>query len=260
MEHESIQFTGIISAIVFGLIIGLRHSTDGDHVVAVSTMARDYKSLFKGLWVGVSWGLGHSTPLLVLGTLILLFKQSVLDFYESLAVYFEFGVALMLLFLGFQVFWKMYRGEFHIHAHEHDGESHKHLHGTHQHEDSIDNSPHQETKHGWFPELIPFFRVKSYAIGVVHGLAGSAAVMLAIVPTTPDFMSGILFLILFSFGTMVSMALMTVVMSYPFTKFAKSNAMANVVISIAGILSIVLGLALGSDIAFGTDFTGILWY
>ena len=145
MEHESIQFTGIISAIVFGLLIGLRHSTDGDHVVAVSTMARDYKSLFKGLWVGVSWGLGHSTPLLVLGTLILLFKQSVLDFYESLAVYFEFGVALMLLFLGFQVFWKMYRGEFHIHAHEHDGESHKHLHGTHQHEDSIDNSPHEET-------------------------------------------------------------------------------------------------------------------
>ena len=56
------------------------------------------------------------------------------------------------------------------------------------------------------------------------------------------------------------MALMTVVMSYPFTKFAKSNTMANVVISIAGILSIVLGLALGSDIAFGTDFTGILWY
>ena len=84
--------------------------------------------------------------------------------------------------------------------------------------------------------------------------------MLAIVPTTPDFMSGILFLILFSFGTMVSMALMTVVMSYPFTKFAKSNTMANSVISIAGILSILLGLALGSDIAFGTDFTGILWY
>ena len=69
MEHE-IAISGITSALFLGLIIGLRHSTDGDHVVAVSTMARDYKSVFRGLWVGVSWGLGHSTPLLLLGILI----------------------------------------------------------------------------------------------------------------------------------------------------------------------------------------------
>ena len=50
MEHEVIQFSGLFSAIFIGLIIGLRHSTDGDHVVAVSTMARDYQSIFKGLW------------------------------------------------------------------------------------------------------------------------------------------------------------------------------------------------------------------
>ena len=64
---ESVPIAGFGSALVLGLIIGLRHSTDGDHIVAVSTMARDYQSLFKGLWVGVSWGLGHSTPLLILG-------------------------------------------------------------------------------------------------------------------------------------------------------------------------------------------------
>ena len=94
MEHE-IAVSSITSALFLGLIIGLRHSTDGDHVVAVSTMARDYRSVFKGLWVGVSWGLGHSTPLLFLGFLILLVKQSIMDLYESVATFFEFGVAFI---------------------------------------------------------------------------------------------------------------------------------------------------------------------
>ena len=73
---ETVPIAGFGSALILGLIIGLRHSTDGDHIVAVSTMARDYQSLFKGLWVGLSWGLGHSTPLLILGIIILLLKET----------------------------------------------------------------------------------------------------------------------------------------------------------------------------------------
>ena len=96
---DTVPLTGFGSALLLGLIIGLRHSTDGDHIVAVSTMARDYQSLVKGLWVGVSWGLGHSTPLLILGIIILLVKEAALDLYESVATYFEFGVAIMLIFL-----------------------------------------------------------------------------------------------------------------------------------------------------------------
>ena len=80
MHGEVIHFSGIISALIVGLIIGFAHSTDGDHVVAVSTMARDFRNVFKGLWVGLSWGLGHSTPLLILGILVLLFKQSIIDY------------------------------------------------------------------------------------------------------------------------------------------------------------------------------------
>ena len=85
MEHEAVHFSGMLSAIIVGMIIGFRHSTDGDHVVAVSTMARDYNSVLKGLWIGVSWGLGHSTPLLVLGILILIARESLIDLYESIA-------------------------------------------------------------------------------------------------------------------------------------------------------------------------------
>lgn len=259
LVSTSIELSGLISATIIGLVIGLRHSTDGDHIVAVSTMARDYKSIFKGLWVGVSWGLGHSTPLITLGVLILLFKETVMNFYESVAVFFEFGVAVMLVLLGLQVFWKIQKGEFHVHDHAHNDEEHKHLHGTHGHQENMEN-PHEESQHGPFPELIPFFRLKSYVIGVVHGLAGSAAVMLAILPTTPDFSSGILFLVFFSLGTMISMAVFTVIISAPFAITSKSDRLSNTVISVAGALSILLGLALGSDIVAGTNFTGILWY
>ena len=242
MDHELIKFSSLTSAIIIGLIIGLRHSTDGDHIIAISTLAKEYKNIFKSLWIGVSWGLGHSTPLMILGVLILISKQAMMDIYNSISVYFEFGVAIMLVILGIQVFWKIYKGDFHTHSH-----------------DNENNNEHFHKKHGFFPELIPFFRVKSYVIGLIHGLAGSAAVMLAILPTTPNISTGIMFLLFFSIGTMISMSIMTIIMSIPFV-FTESNRFTNPIISIFGILSIGLGVALGSDIAIGTNFTEFLWY
>lgn len=259
MENGILNIQGITSAVFIGMLIGLRHSTDGDHVVAVSTMARDYRSIFKGLWVGVSWGLGHSTPLLILGILVLFIKQSVLEAFASISGIFEFGVAIMLVLLGLQVFWKLYRGDFHVHGHNHDGGTHKHLHGSHEHTEGT-IAEHEGTKHGFFPELIPFFRLKSYVIGVVHGLAGSAAALLIFLPATPDFLSGITFLLCFAVGTMISMALMTIALSIPFALSSRSNTVGNMIISLAGLLSILLGIALGSDLTFGTGFTRFLWY
>ena len=83
MDHSSLEISGPFSALIIGLILGLRHSTDADHVVAVSTIARNYKSVVQGLWVGVSWGIGHSTPLIIVGIIVLLLKESFIDFYED---------------------------------------------------------------------------------------------------------------------------------------------------------------------------------
>ena len=107
MENDLIQISGIFSALFLGLILGFKHSTDGDHVVAVSTMAKNFKNIFKSLWVGVSWGLGHSTPLLILGTLILfainMATQDLTDFpYSNPTVPLEyiFGALSMMIVLG----------------------------------------------------------------------------------------------------------------------------------------------------------------
>ena len=76
-----------LGVLVLGLLLGLKHATDADHVVAVTTIVNEYKNAFKGIWVGVSWGLGHTLPLLILGTVILVFKDLVMDSYEELLLF-----------------------------------------------------------------------------------------------------------------------------------------------------------------------------
>ena len=92
--------SGVLAALTLGFLLRLKHATDADHVVAVSTIAGEFGNAWRGIWVGASWGLGHTTPLLLLGVVILLLKETVLDRYASVAPFLEFGVGVMLVFLG----------------------------------------------------------------------------------------------------------------------------------------------------------------
>ena len=95
--------SGVIAAVILGFLLGFKHATDADHVLAVSTIVNEYRNIFRGLWIGASWGLGHTVPLLVVGLIILAFKGPVMDVYENIAPVFEFGVGIMLVFLGIQL-------------------------------------------------------------------------------------------------------------------------------------------------------------
>ena len=193
MEVQS----GAIIALTLGFLLGLKHATDADHVVAVSTIVSEYRNAWKGIWVGASWGLGHTTPLLVLGIVILLLKDVALSRYEPIAPVFEFGVGVMMVFLGLQVFWNLRRGRLHVHEHQHDAQAHLHIHGTHE---ASEEAVSLES-HGFFKPGRPFFRAKSYLIGIIHGLAGSAAVMLVLLPQITSFAVGFGYLLLFGVGT-----------------------------------------------------------
>ena len=245
MDLES----GAFVAFVLGLLLGLRHATDADHVVAVSTIVSEYRNAWRGIWVGASWGLGHTTPLLVLGIVILLLKESFLDRYEDVAPIFEFGVGLMLIFLGVQVFCNLRRGRLHVHQHTHDDHPHLHVHATH--EAAADAGV--EESYSFFQPGKPFFRMKSYVIGVVHGLAGSAAVMLLLLPKISSFWVGIGFLLLFGVGTILSMGIITVGLGVPFAISGNFERMNRAVARVAGTASLLFGAALMSDIAFKTS-------
>ena len=233
MDLES----GALAALTLGFLLGLRHATDADHVVAVSTIVGESRNALRGIWIGASWGLGHTTPLLILGIIILLLKESVLGRYETVAPAFELGVGIMLIFLGVQVFWNLKRGRLHAH-----------IHATH--DPSAD--PDVEKPHGFFQPGKPFFRLKSYMIGVVHGLAGSAAVMLILLPGISSFWAGVGYLLLFGVGTMLSMAAITLLLGVPFAFSSDYTRINRAISGIAGTASVIFGVALMSDIAFGT--------
>ena len=84
---------GILTAVVMGLLLGLKHATDADHVVAVATIVKDSKNAWRSIWVGASWGFGHSTPLVILGVAILFLDD---QFFDLLCIYFD----LKALFFG----------------------------------------------------------------------------------------------------------------------------------------------------------------
>ncbi len=240
--------SGALAALVLGFLLGLKHATDADHVVAVSTIATEYRNAWRGIWVGGSWGLGHTTPLLIVGVIILLFKSVVLDRYETVAPIFEFGVGIMLVLLGAQVFWNIKRGKMHVHRHEHDDDPHLHIHGTH----GAGEADESEEDHGFFRPGKPFFRAKSYMIGIVHGLAGSAAVMLVLLPTMSSIWVGIGYIILFGLGTIISMGIITLLIGIPFSISGNFGRINRVVAGIAGGASLIFGVGLMSDVALGT--------
>jgi ABC-type nickel/cobalt efflux system permease component RcnA len=244
MEMES----GAAAALALGFLLGLKHATDADHVVAVSTIVAEYRNAWRGIWVGGSWGLGHTTPLLVLGVVILAFREVALDRYEAAAPVFEFGVGIMLVVLGLQVFWNLRRGRLHLHEHDHDDGPHVHIHATH-----APVATHEvERPHGFFHLGRPFFRPKSYSVGLVHGLAGSAAVTLVLLPSLPSFWVGVGYLLLFGVGTMLSMAAVTLLMGVPFAVAGLSRRANWAVSGVAGAASVAIGAALMADISLGT--------
>ena len=244
MEMES----GVLAALTLGFLLGLKHATDADHVVAVSTIVGEYRNLWRGIWIGGSWGLGHTTPLLGLGIVILGFKEVVLDQYRAVAPLFEFGVAVMLLYLGVQVFLNLRRGSLHVHEHTHDKGPHVHIHATHD----PTAGPEVEDSHGFLHIGKPAFRVKSYAVGLVHGVAGSAAVMLVLLPQVSSFWAGLGYLLMFGMGTILSMAAITLLLGVPFAVAKDARRLSHGVSAGTGALSVVFGMALMTDLTLGT--------
>lgn len=206
--------SGLLVVLTFGFLLGLKHATDADHVVAVASIVTKQRNFWQSLWIGASWGAGHSLPLLILGTAVLIAKDTVLNRYESVAPYFEIGVGIMLIYLGASAAWNVLRGRLHLHRHERNTGSHIHVHASH--EPQVAHNSDNETHNSIFLLGKPVFRVKSFAIGIVHGLAGSAAVMVALLPTIDTLWTGVGYIALFSVGTMLSMAALTLLLALPF--------------------------------------------
>ncbi len=192
--------TELLTLLGVGFFLGLRHALDSDHLAAVSTVLAERPSFLASGAVGLWWGVGHTLTLLLVGSIVLAWGIRIPAEFERIA---ESGVAVLLLVLGGTLAAKLYRERWHVHSHHHDdGAPHVHFHSHERHED-------HRHRH-WMVQSI-----RPLCIGMAHGLAGSAAVMLMILASTEEIRAGLLSILIFGAGSIVGMMLIGLIISVP---------------------------------------------
>jgi ABC-type nickel/cobalt efflux system permease component RcnA len=246
--ESSLTSLGVFGILGLGLVFGLKHATEVDHVVAVSTIVSEHRSLFRSALVGGLWGAGHTASLVIVGVVVLVFRVTIP---APLAKWLEFAVALMIITLGAIAVWRVRRKrvDVHLHRHSHDGQSHIHVHF---HE--------QETKHvGVAPShshAISRIGFKPLLVGAMHGLAGSAALTLLVLTQIRSMSLGLLYLAVFGLGSTLGMLLMSGLIGLPFAFSGRGISRVNFGMqTITGALSIAFGLWY----AYETGIANNLW-
>ncbi|MFL6285769.1 MAG: urease accessory protein [Pyrinomonadaceae bacterium] len=216
--------------LAFGFVLGLKHAVEADHLAAVSAIVSERKSLWASSLVGGLWGLGHTLALLVAGVVVILFHFRVGERIERAL---EFAVGLMLIALGANALRRLARGgRLHLHTHRHGGRNHIH---PHIHDSAPEPDPH--THHGL--RLGP----RPLLVGMVHGLAGSAALTLLVLSTISSPVVGLLYLVIFGVGSAGGMMLMSALFGLPVYLTAARFTRAHLAVrGLAGLFSLCLGL------------------
>jgi len=253
---------GFLSILAVGFFLGMRHATDPDHVIAVTTIVSNQRNSMRAALIGAFWGLGHTLTILVVGAGIILFN---LVIPVRLGLSMELSVSVMLIILGA---WNVagfvravpagsnedHEAEkvVHSHAHSHGGLVHNHPH-AHQHESRSDSPDHIPLD--WmdrvFGKVSLYQYVRPLVVGIVHGLAGSAAVALLVLTTIRNVHWAVAYLLIFGVGTIAGMMVITMSIASAFRlmvsgrqKFSRRLALAS------GLLSLGFGLFVAFQICF----------
>jgi len=250
----------LLTIIGVGFVLGIRHATDPDHVIAVTTIVSRQRSIRHAGVIGILWGLGHTITIVLVGTGIIVFNLAIP---ARLGLAMELAVGIMLIVLG--VFnlsgvtrWITERftpehaaGVVHAHVHQHGGESHVH---THMHDADahlgLDEKPQGPCQQ--FLQKVGLYQLlRPLAVGIVHGLAGSAAVALLVLTTIREPRWAVAYLLVFGLGTIAGMMVITMLMGVPFAYTVHRFANFNRGLGIdSGLISIAFGLFITFQIGF----------
>lgn len=243
----SLDTTAPLGIACLGLLLGMRHATDPDHVVAVTTILSHERRFVAATRVGIVWGLGHTLTVLIVGASIILFKLAIPT---RLGLGMEFAVAVVLILLGSGSAARLCRRFFAYHV-----EPRRETNKTS--EEPQKNSPAAGLESG--SRLVarrPFLR--SFAVGLVHGLAGSAAIALVVLSAIPQPIWATIYLSIFCIGTIIGMAMITTAIGMPF--MIASHRMMRVhqmLVMGSGLLSVGFGLFLAWQIGITDHLFGV---
>jgi hypothetical protein len=254
--------TVLLAIVLLGFFLGMRHATDPDHVVAVTTIVSRERTMLHAALIGALWGLGHTFTILIVGSAIILFKLAIP---ARLGLTMELSVGFMLILLGVlnltglmrrAIEWITIRrlgpgahshvilGRLMVHTHDDDGEP---------------VFVGSEPIFGWTPQWRPqwwktlglFHTLRPLTVGIVHGLAGSAAVALLVLTTINRPSWAIGYLLVFGLGTIAGMMLITAAIALPFAYTLRHFVRLNRGLAVAsGMLSLCFGLFLCFQIGF----------
>ena len=214
------------SVLLLGFVLGLHHAIEADHLAAVTAIVSEKKNIFTASLVGGLWGIGHTISLFIVALIVIFLKLQISESVESKL---EGVVGIMLVALGLNAIYKLVKSDrTHAHEHAHGAVTHTHLH-THNDESETAESHHR---------LSP----RSVLVGMVHGLAGSAALMLMIVPLIPSTVVALLYIVIFGVGSIAGMMAMSLLIGLPFHFTALRFKFLNAGIRVAaGLFSLILG-------------------
>lgn len=237
---------GVFGVLGLGLVYGLRHATEVDHIVAVSAIVSEHRKLGRAAIVGGLWGAGHTASLVIVGSVVLALRIAIP---ERVASWLEFCVALMIIGLGVAALRRALRtrSDLHVHRHAHGNLRHAHVH-FHEH-----GSQHIPLPESHSHNLMRV-GLKPVIVGAVHGLAGSGALTLLVLTQINSALLGLLYLGVFGMGSIVGMLLMSGLMGLPFV--LSSRKLSGIHYSLqmlAGALSVAFGIwyAYETGIAIG---------
>jgi high-affinity nickel permease len=241
-----------------GFFLGMRHATDPDHVIAVTTIVSNQRNSMRAAMIGAFWGVGHTVTILLVGAGIILFNL-VIPVRVGLSM--ELSVAVMLVILGVMNVAGFMRSMPARSIHNHEGENAVHSH-AHSHGDYVHNHPHAHesesyphTPLAWldraFGRVGLYQYLRPFVVGVVHGLAGSAAVALLVLTTIRNVHWAIAYLLVFGVGTIAGMMLITMSIASAFTMVGKGRQTFSRRLALAsGLLSLGFGLFVAYQICF----------
>ena len=214
---DALEINSTGGFLLLGFFIGMIHAFESDHLAAISTLATENKKQL--VLRGAVWGLGHTTTLLILSSAVVLFSFVLT---EAGAAALEFSVGIMLVFLGVDVLRRMRQQKVHVHVHSH-GEHAPHIH-IHSHDSQGAKHSHTTEDHA-HPTGFP---VKALAIGLVHGAAGSAAIIVLAAASAGSAMVALGYVALVGVGSIFGMAGLSAVISLPLRMAPKNIRWLNV--------------------------------
>jgi sulfite exporter TauE/SafE len=218
------------------LYAGLEHAFEADHLLAVNSLVTNRNKTKEAIKDGVFWGIGHTTTLFIVGIVMIGFK---VGFSENIFHYLEASVGLMLIFLGIYRMKKLVKFDTHSHTYWHSHDrlkshshtySHKHWYvvSSHTHDTAVSNTNNYKA---------------ALTVGMVHGLAGSGALVVLVLSQMKSAFEGLLYILIFGVGSIIGMFIASGLLSVPYTKNALKSPKLQLTLTVfSSILCVLYGL------------------